>query len=192
MEIEQSKLNRLRALHAEIIGGMRKTIAQAIEAGGILSEVKAALPHGAFTKWVEENTGFDIRTAQNYMRTHANRERIESENVSRLTEAYRLLEDRRAEVENTLSTLEAKKQAANKRAQEAAIESLKIEAEIGAYRQALARKEELLAEIDPLLADKDSTDPREWMGRVSSLSLDLEKVWAVLIPEYDSMKGEDR
>ena len=91
-EIAQTTVDRLRELHREIIGAVRMTLDKAIEAGGILQEVKAELSHGDFTQWVENNAGFDIRTAQRYMKAHRNREQLKNDSVSFLTEAYRRLE----------------------------------------------------------------------------------------------------
>ena len=50
-EIAQTTVDRLRELHREILGAVRMTLDKAIEAGGILEEVKAELPHGDFTQW---------------------------------------------------------------------------------------------------------------------------------------------
>jgi len=66
-------------------------LSKAIEAGGILHEVKAALPHGEFTPWVEESAGFNIRTAQRYMKVYENRDQLKNDSVSLLTDAHRLL-----------------------------------------------------------------------------------------------------
>lgn len=183
MEIERSKVERLRELHGEILGGMKKTIAQAIEAGGILSEIKEALPHGDFTSWVERNTGFDIRTAQRYMKTFARREEIESDTVSHLTEAYRLLEDRRESARVSLDSLILKKKAALKRAQEAAEEMLNLEAEISRHSMALVELEDLLPQIDPLI--ERSTPTREWIDEVIAISERLNECWKVLIPGWE-------
>ena len=90
-EIAQTKIDRLRELHGEIIGAVRMTLDKAIEAGGTLLAVKAELPFGSFTSWVKENVGFDIRTAQRYMRAYRNRDRLRSDSVSFLTEAYTAL-----------------------------------------------------------------------------------------------------
>lgn len=41
-----------------------------IEIGRRLCEAKEMLPHGQFGKWVEENTGYHMSTAQNFMRLY--------------------------------------------------------------------------------------------------------------------------
>ena len=56
------------AAAAEIRTSTRRQITEVIAAGKLLLEVKAALPHGAFGKWLEAEFGWTERTAQNYMR----------------------------------------------------------------------------------------------------------------------------
>ena len=92
-EVERSKIQELNRLHGEILGAMRTTLHKAVEAGGILREVKDTLPHGQFTRWVEDNIDFDIRTAQRYMKAHDNRDRIKNDSLSYLKE---LVEEPRA------------------------------------------------------------------------------------------------
>jgi hypothetical protein len=43
----------------------------ALEARNILTNIKEALPHGAFEKWIKSNCEFTIRTAQRYMKAAA-------------------------------------------------------------------------------------------------------------------------
>jgi len=90
-DLQAAQADRLRSLHGEIITAMRATLDLAIEAGAILHEVKAALPHGEFTSWVETNAGFSIRTAQRYMKIHENREELKNDSVSLLTDAHKML-----------------------------------------------------------------------------------------------------
>ena len=90
-EIQATQVDRLKQLHGEIIGAARMALDKAIEAGGILHEVKAAMPHGEFTAWVETNAGFSIRTAQRYMKIYESREEIKNDSVSLLTGAHKML-----------------------------------------------------------------------------------------------------
>lgn len=46
-------------------------IRHAIEAGRLLIEAKAAMPHGDFGPWVESECGIGYRTARRYMRAAA-------------------------------------------------------------------------------------------------------------------------
>lgn len=89
-KVIESHAHRLRELHSEILGACQTVLSKAIEAGGILHDVKAGLPHGEFTSWVERNAGFSVRTAQRYMKIHDNRDQI-NDSVSLLTDAHRLL-----------------------------------------------------------------------------------------------------
>lgn len=90
-EIQATQADRLRQLHGEIIGAARMLLDKAIEAGKILRDVKAYLAHGEFTEWVETNAGFNIRTAQRYMKIYENREQLKNDSVSLLTDAHKML-----------------------------------------------------------------------------------------------------
>lgn len=90
-EVQTGQAERLRQLHGEIVGAAWMVIEKAIEAGAILAEVKASLPHGGFTAWVEAEAGFSVRTAQRYMKIYDNRDMIKNDSVSLLTDAHRLL-----------------------------------------------------------------------------------------------------
>lgn len=116
--LQKTQAERLRALHSEIIGSCRMILSKAIEAGEILNDVKASLPHGEFTSWVERNAGFNIRTAQRYMKIYGNREQI-NDSVSLLTDAHRLL---------TMSKVEALPQPVDK---EVALNRLEEVIELG-------------------------------------------------------------
>lgn len=63
-------------------------IAHAKEAGRLLLEVKASLPHGEFTPWIEANLSVGARQAQRYMQAAQGRELVrksKSDIVSFLT-----------------------------------------------------------------------------------------------------------
>ena len=53
---------------ARIRDYQRTSTAEMLEVGKLLNEVKVALPHGAFGRWLESEVGWTQRTAQNYMR----------------------------------------------------------------------------------------------------------------------------
>jgi hypothetical protein len=57
----------------------------------LLAGIKASLTHGQWLPWLKGNIPFAERTARNYMRCHAERDRLKSANVADLGEAYRLL-----------------------------------------------------------------------------------------------------
>ncbi len=90
-EIEVSRTRKIVQLHQEIGTHLRTSLVKAIEIGRLLTEQKEALPHGEFGRWVERNLPFTDRTARNYMRLHEERDRLKTETVSDLEEAYRLL-----------------------------------------------------------------------------------------------------
>lgn len=69
----------------------RQALPMAIRIGELLHEQKEALPHGQFTPWIEAHLPFSPRTARNYMRVFEHRERLKTESVSVLTDAYHLL-----------------------------------------------------------------------------------------------------
>jgi hypothetical protein len=56
---------------------MRHCIIRAFDAGELLSKAKAAVPHGKWAQWLEDNCKLPERTAQRYMRLHDNRKEIE-------------------------------------------------------------------------------------------------------------------
>lgn len=56
-----------RAAAAEIRASLDHHVEEAIKAGKRLIEVKAALPHGEFGKWLAAEFGMSTRSAQNYM-----------------------------------------------------------------------------------------------------------------------------
>lgn len=83
--------DEIRKLHDEINGFGRKALDNAIRIGELLTQEKAKLDHGEWLPWVQVNMPFTDRTARNYIRCFEKRDRLKSENVSDLAEAYRLL-----------------------------------------------------------------------------------------------------
>lgn len=91
MRIQKSTIERINLLHGEIEQIANTGLQKAIEVGGLLLECKSQLPHGEFSAWVESNCRFSLRTGQNYMKLHANRDKL-TEGHS-LAQAYRLLKN---------------------------------------------------------------------------------------------------
>ncbi len=89
--------DRINQLHAGISAALKNTLADAMEIGRLLAEVKASMPHGSFTAWLADNVQFTDRTARRYLSLHENRDRIKTDTVSDLTGAYRLLAEPRDE-----------------------------------------------------------------------------------------------
>jgi hypothetical protein len=59
---------RINREHAECAKAMRAGLHHALEAGRLLLEAKAGLPHGAWLPWLRENCTVPERTVQLYMR----------------------------------------------------------------------------------------------------------------------------
>jgi len=54
--------------HADAQAKAREAVHHAIEAGRLLTEAKAALPHGEWSKWLSDNFDGSARTAREYMK----------------------------------------------------------------------------------------------------------------------------
>ena len=81
----------IRELHLQIHEAARSSLGSAIRIGELLTEQKAKLKHGEWQAWVESHLLFSVRTARNYLRIFDNREKLKTETVSVLTEAYKFL-----------------------------------------------------------------------------------------------------
>ena len=88
---EQDVVVKINNLHRSLLNAARMTIEKADQIGELLVQQKRILEYGSFTKWIEGNLEFSVKTAQNYMRIYNNRDIIKNENVSCLSEAYKLL-----------------------------------------------------------------------------------------------------
>ena len=91
-QIQQSTIQEIVTLHQEIAGHLKISLEKAIKIGELLTEQKESLKHGQFTPWIKDNLPFTDRTARNYMRLYHARDKLKTERVSDLNEAYRLLE----------------------------------------------------------------------------------------------------
>jgi len=89
--LAQQRANEIVRLHGEIEGYYKASLERAIRIGELLVEQKEALPHGQWGPWVAEHLPFTERTASRYMRLHTERDRLESDSVSDLTIAYKVL-----------------------------------------------------------------------------------------------------
>jgi hypothetical protein len=97
MDIDKTRIQEIVRLHSEVAGLLRQTLEKAIRIGQLLSEQKQILKHGEFIPWIEANIPFTDRTARNYMQLYRERDRIKTETVSGLKEAYALLTSSREE-----------------------------------------------------------------------------------------------
>ena len=81
----------INELHEKACALMKDSVNFAIRAGELLSQKKEELPHGQFTKWVDENIHFTVRTAQSYIKIFKHKAEIEQVAPATLSEAYRLI-----------------------------------------------------------------------------------------------------
>ncbi len=98
-EIEESRIDEMRRLHGDILNSLKMSLEKGIRIGELLAEQKDALKHGEFTKWVNDNLPFTDRTARNYMRLFNEQDRLKTESVSVLTEAYQTLIEHKVELQ---------------------------------------------------------------------------------------------
>jgi hypothetical protein len=92
---ESEIIKQVTTLHDRLLDYSKKSLADAIEAGELLTSLKAARPHGEWLTFVKLQLPFEERTARRYMWVCEHREELlsKSDTVSDLTlkGAYRLL-----------------------------------------------------------------------------------------------------
>jgi hypothetical protein len=74
--------SKINEAHAEAVQAAQSALLHAREAGRLLIEAKAALPHGAWAEWLRENVSFSHRTANAYMRVADRWEEIQANSQS--------------------------------------------------------------------------------------------------------------
>jgi hypothetical protein len=62
-----NKVNEINNLHQLAINSANEAVGYANQLGVLLTDIKIQLPHGSFTKWIEENLTISPRQAQRYM-----------------------------------------------------------------------------------------------------------------------------
>jgi len=87
----QNATKQVIELHGKVKNGIRFVLDRAIAIGEILCRQKEVLPHGEFTSWITKELPFTDRAARNYMRLYRNKNMLKTENVSVLSDAYKLL-----------------------------------------------------------------------------------------------------
>lgn len=100
MLIQKSKIDQIVSLHNELEALLNKSLDNMIRLGELLTEVKAELPHGEFTGWIEENLPFTPRTARRYMKVYNHR--AELGGAETITEAYNLLAEPKTDTMSVL------------------------------------------------------------------------------------------
>ena len=73
---------RINAEHEATRASIQKGLEHALNAGELLEEAKAIIPHGHWLPWLKDNCSFSERTAQLYMKVARERERLGAESAS--------------------------------------------------------------------------------------------------------------
>jgi hypothetical protein len=94
----QNVTQQIVKLHSGIENSMRRSVADAIEIGRLISEEKEKLQHGQFLPWLS-TLPFNERTSQRYIRLNEYRDKCDS--VSDLQEAYKQVESLEAQEKRT-------------------------------------------------------------------------------------------
>lgn len=92
----------IRQEHEAASTAARSALGHALEAGRLLAEAKAAIPHGGWEAYVRDTCGIAPRTASLYLRLHRHRDRLsDRQHVAELSvrQAARLLERPKAKAE---------------------------------------------------------------------------------------------
>lgn len=92
----------IRHEHEAVSTAARSALEHALEAGRLLAEAKATIPHGSWEAYVKDVCGIAPRTARLYQRLHRHRDRIPNrQHVADLSvrQAARLLETPKAKSE---------------------------------------------------------------------------------------------
>jgi len=110
----QNATKQVIELHGKVKNGIRFVLDRAIAIGEILCRQKEVLPHGEFTSWITKELPFTDRAARNYMRLYRNKNMLKTENVSVLSDAYKLLvapktadDDQETDIDNAVKNVKA-------------------------------------------------------------------------------------
>jgi hypothetical protein len=90
MLTQQSKITKINNLHNLICGTMKKTVAQAVKIGGLLTEIKSTLEPGEIGEWIKANCNFNWNTANKYISCYLYDDKLTS--AVNLQEAYKLID----------------------------------------------------------------------------------------------------
>jgi hypothetical protein len=99
----------IRQEHEAASTAARSALGHALEAGRLLEEAKAAVPHGSWEAYVRDGCNIAPRTASLYLRLHRNRDRIADRQRGAdlsVRQAARLLERPKAKAETVLTVAE--------------------------------------------------------------------------------------
>jgi len=89
---ETNRIREITTLYSEISDLLKMSLQKAMRIGELLTEQKASLKHGEFMPWLKQHLPFiSDRTARRWMSLYNHRDRLKMDNVSDLTQAYKLL-----------------------------------------------------------------------------------------------------
>jgi Protein of unknown function (DUF3102) len=146
-ELELTPVEQINAEHHACEAAVRSALKHAVRCGALLEEQKAAVNHGDWQGWLQENFTGSVRTAQVYMRLSRNREAVE--------EAAKAQTSAHLSIDGALKALSAPKDESPD-LQTASPDELEARAE-AAYEQALGatyKSAEALWEIAGIDADR--------------------------------------
>lgn len=100
----------IRHEHEAASRAARSALGHALEAGRLLAEAKAVIPHGSWEAYLRDGCSIAPRTARLYLRLHRHRDRLPNrQHVAELSvrQASRLLEQPKAKAETVFPVAEA-------------------------------------------------------------------------------------
>jgi ribosomal protein L40E len=105
---EAADINRI---HEKLHASLRTSLAEAVEAGKILTAVKAELSHGQFMAWVEKNIKCSRKTTAGYMRLYENRAMLTGKGDLSIKNAYKLLPGNNGKAKSNVTRVTFEKEA---------------------------------------------------------------------------------
>ena len=88
-----AKIKKVIGLQKKLMTALKNSVPQAIEIGGLLTDIKAGLAHGKWLGWLKKNIIFSQQTVTNYMHLYAHQDDPKLLNVRDLSKAYEVLRE---------------------------------------------------------------------------------------------------
>jgi hypothetical protein len=86
----QEITERIKLLHSELLGSLKTSFEKAMQIGQILTDFKGSVQHGEFMPFLK-TLPFSDRTARNYIWIYYNKDKLKTETIASLTDAYKFL-----------------------------------------------------------------------------------------------------
>lgn len=83
-EVDRRLVEDINVAHKRCEEAAGAAVGHALDAGRLLTQAKAGVPHGGWLPWLEENFAGSKRTAQVYMRLHEHRDELNAQRVAHL------------------------------------------------------------------------------------------------------------